>query len=97
MCEHGNDWGSRSSCLGTRRMEVFDAELWAIGLALDVAIEKRDTLQVHGVKTVAVFSDSQGTIRQAAHLDQGPVQQLARQINRMAQILHVHSIATEIH
>jgi len=34
-------------------MEVFDAELWAIGLALDVAIEKRKTLQVHGVKMVA--------------------------------------------
>jgi len=26
-------------------MEVFDAELWAIGLALDMTIEKKDTLQ----------------------------------------------------
>jgi len=32
-------------------MEVFDAELWAIGLALEVTIEKRETLQRHGVKT----------------------------------------------
>jgi len=38
-------------------MEVFDAELWAIGLELDVAIERRETLQIHGVKMVAVFSD----------------------------------------
>jgi len=31
-------------------MQVLDAELWAIRLALDVAMEKRDTLQQHGVK-----------------------------------------------
>jgi hypothetical protein len=43
-------------------MEVFNAELWAIGLTLDVAIEKRETLQKHGLKTVAVFSDSQAAI-----------------------------------
>jgi hypothetical protein len=43
-------------------MEVFDAGLWAIGLSLDVAIEKRETLQVHGVKTVAGFSDSQAAM-----------------------------------
>jgi hypothetical protein len=44
-------------------MEVFDATLWAIGLALDVRIEKRKTLQGHGVKMVAVFSDAQAAIR----------------------------------
>ena len=52
-------------------MEVFDGELLAIGLALDLAIEKRDPLQKHGVKTVAVFSDSQAAIRRAAHLEPG--------------------------
>jgi hypothetical protein len=62
VCKHGNKWRSRRSLLGTGRMEVFDAELWAIGLALDVAIRKRETLQKHGVKTVAVFSDSQAAI-----------------------------------
>jgi hypothetical protein len=56
---HGNQWRSRRSCLGTGRMEVFDAELWAIGLALGEMIEKRETLQRHGVKMVAIFSDSQ--------------------------------------
>ena len=37
--------------------QVFKAELWEIGLALEMALERRETLQVHGVKTVAVFSD----------------------------------------
>jgi len=63
VCKHGNEWRSRRSFLGTGCMEVFDAELWAIGLALDMAIEKRETLPMHGVKTVAVFSNSQAAIR----------------------------------
>jgi hypothetical protein len=62
VCKHGNEWRSRRSILCTRRMEVFDAEVWAIALVLNVAIEKRDTLQKHGVKMVAVFSDSQAAI-----------------------------------
>ena len=62
VCKHGNELSSRRSFLGTRHMEVVDAELWAIGLAPDVAIEKRETLQMHGVKTVAVFRDSQAAI-----------------------------------
>jgi hypothetical protein len=78
-------------------MEVFDATLWAIGLALDVRIEKRKTLQGHGVKMVAVFSDAQAAIRWTAHLEPGPGQLLARRINRRAQALLAHGIATEIH
>jgi hypothetical protein len=62
-CKHGNEWRSHHSFLGTGRMEVFDAELWAIALAPDVAIKKRETLQKHGVKPVAGFSDSQAAIR----------------------------------
>ena len=68
-----------------------------IRLALDVAIEKRETLQMHGVKIVAVFSDSQATIRQVAHVEQGPGQRLARGINTRAQSLLTDSITTEIH
>jgi ribonuclease HI len=78
-------------------MVVFDAELWAIGLALDVTIKKRKTLQGHGVKTVAVFSDSQAAIRRTAHLEPGPGQRLARRINRRAQSLLAHGIATVMH
>jgi len=62
LCKHGNEWRSRRSFLCTGRMQIFDAELLAIGLALDMAIEKRDTLEKHGVKTVTVFSDLQAAI-----------------------------------
>jgi len=62
VCKHGKQWRSRRSCLGTGRMEVFDAELGAIGLALAETIEKRETFQRHGVKTVASFSDSHTAI-----------------------------------
>jgi len=62
-----------------------------------VTIEKRETLQRHGVKTVAVFSDSQAAIRRTAHLEPGPGQRLARRINRRARAILAHSIKTEIH
>jgi hypothetical protein len=54
-------------------MEVIEAELSAIGLMLDGNIEKLETLQMHGVKMMAIFSDSQAAIRQVAYLESGPV------------------------
>jgi ribonuclease HI len=78
-------------------MEVFDAELWAIGLALGETVKRRERLQEHGVKTVAVLSDSQAAIRRTAHLEPGPGQRLARRINRSARDLLTHGIATDIH
>jgi ribonuclease HI len=97
VCKHRDEWRSHCSYLGTGRMQVFEAELWAIGLALDVAIKKRETLQKHGVKTVAGFSDSQAAIRRTAHVELDPGQRLARRINTRAQSLRAHGIATEIH
>jgi len=97
VCKHRNQWSSRCSLLGTGSIEVVDADMCAIGLALDVAIKKRETLQKHGVKTVAVVSDSLATIQRLAHLEPGPGQRLARQINRRAWNLVAHGIATEIH
>jgi hypothetical protein len=97
VCKHGNQWLSRRCFRGPGRMEVFDAELWANVLVLEVAIGKRETLQQHGVKTVAVFSDSPAAIRRAAHLEPGPGQGLARRINRRARNLLAYGIATEIH
>jgi len=87
----------RRSFLGTGRMEIFDAELSGIGLDLDMAIEKRETLHEHAVKMVAVFSDSQAAIRRTAHLEPGPWQRQARRILQRAQSLLTHSIATEIY
>jgi hypothetical protein len=39
-------------------MEVFDAELLAIGLRQGEIIKKKEQLQRYGVKTVAIFSGS---------------------------------------
>jgi len=78
-------------------MEVYDAELWAIGLALRESVKKRDTLQIHGVTKVAVFSDSQAAIRQMEHLEPWPGQHLARSINQCARTLHKAGIETKIH
>jgi len=95
--EHGNEWRSCRSFQGTGHIEVFDAEPWAIRVTLDMAIDKRESLQLHPVKTVAVFSDSHAATRQAAHMEPGQGQQLAGQINRRARRLLAHGIATENH
>jgi len=78
-------------------MEVYDAELGAIGLALRESVRKRDTLQTHGVTKVAVFSDSQAAVRRTEHLEPGLGQPLARWINQSARTLREASIETEIH
>jgi len=96
VCTHGNQCRSRRNFLDTGHMEVFDTELLPIGLMLDVVIEMRENFQEHGLKTVAVFSDSQAAIRQTAHLDPAQGQRLGRQINRRARNLHARGIATEI-
>jgi ribonuclease HI len=85
------------SYLGTGRMEVFDAELWAIGIALQKSVTRAETLRAHGVMTVAIFSDSQAAIRRTAHLDPGSGQQLARVINEHARALRAHGIEVVVH
>jgi len=97
VCKHRDEWGYRRSCLGTGPTEVFDAELCAIGLALEETIEKREILQRNRVNMVAVCSDSRAGIRRAAHLGPGPRQRLSRRINRKAQALLAHGIKTDIH
>jgi hypothetical protein len=77
VCLNGDGWTVFQSYLGTGRIEVFDAELWAIGVALRKSVAQAEALRTHGVTTVAVFSDSEAAIRRTAHLDPGPGQQLA--------------------
>jgi ribonuclease HI len=96
VCNHSDQWRFNRSYLGTGRMEVFDANMWATGLALEETIEKRAIMQRNAVKMVVLFSDSQGDIRLAARLEPGPGQRLARRINRKVQALLGHSIKTEI-
>jgi hypothetical protein len=50
--------GLVAAFFGTGDMEVNDTEWCAIRLTPDVAIYNRATLQMHGVKMVAVISDS---------------------------------------
>jgi len=96
-CKHRIEWRTCHSYLGTGRMEVIEAELWAIGLALGETVKRRDRHQQHGVKMVAVFSDSQAAIRRAAQLQPGLGQRLARRINRRVRNLCGHGIANKIH
>jgi len=63
VCKHGNEWRTGRSYLGIGRMEVFDDEQWAIGLALGETVKRRDSLEEHSVNTMAVCSDSQASIR----------------------------------
>jgi len=72
VCKHRDNWKAFRSHLGTRRMEVYDVELWAIGLALRESLTKRDRLQIHGVTNIADFSDSQAALRRTEYLEPGP-------------------------
>jgi hypothetical protein len=92
-----DEWRYRRRSLCTGRLEVFDAELWAIGLAFEETIENRDILQRHWVKMVAVVRNSEASIRRAAHLKPGPRQRHARRINPKPQALLAHGFKTQIH
>jgi ribonuclease HI len=78
-------------------MEVFDAELWAIGDVIRKYVARAEALLAHGVMTVAVFCDSQAAIRRTTHLDPGPWQHLARAINEHASALRAPGIEAAIH
>jgi len=67
VCKHRDRWKAFRSHLGTGHMEVYDAELWAIGHALWESVKNRETLPTHRVTKVAVFSDSQAAIRRMKH------------------------------
>jgi len=97
VCKHGDRWKAFRSHLGTGRMEVYDAEQWAIGLALRESVRKRDTMQTHGVTKVAIFSDSPAAIQRMEYLELGPEEPLARWINRSARTLSEAGIERRIH
>jgi len=80
-----------------RTNEVFDAELWAIGLALRESVKRKDTLRTHRVTKIADFSHWQAAIRRTEHLEPGPGQPLARWINQRGRTLCEAGIETELH
>jgi hypothetical protein len=63
---------------------------------LQVMSEKRERLEKHQEKTVAVISDSLATVLQIAHLKGVLGQRLARRIIHKAQTILQHSITSEI-
>jgi len=97
VCKHRDSWRAFRSHLGTGQMEVYEAELQAIRLALPNSVKKRDTLQTHGVTKVTVFSDSKAAIRQTERLEPVPGHPLARWINQSARTLCEAGIETEMH
>jgi hypothetical protein len=64
VCNPKDGWRAFCSHINTGRMEVYDAALRDIGLALGQSQQERGTLQTPGVTKVAVFSDSQAAIGQ---------------------------------
>jgi len=97
VCNHGDRREAFCCHLCTVQMQVHDAELWAIRLALWESVKKRDTLQTHRVMKVAVFSDSQAANDQTEHLEREPGQPLAKWINRSARTLRKAGTETGIH
>lgn len=97
MYADGTERWFRCSYLETRQLEDFHAELFVIGLMVYVTIEHNEQLQRHGVRMVAVCRDSQSPFRRAAQQEPRPVQGLAPQVNRGAQVLFTHGMATTIH
>jgi hypothetical protein len=77
-------------------MEIFDAALWVIWIALKETVKRGETLHSQGVQNAMISSDSQAAIRRAAHLEIGPEQQLAQWINSEARALPDNGIEIEI-
>jgi hypothetical protein len=82
VSKHGDGCRSFRSHLGTGRMEVYEVELWAIGVKLSESVKMRERLMENGVTIVAVFSDSQAAIHRTEDLEPGPGQPLARLLTR---------------
>jgi hypothetical protein len=95
--KHRTQWRSHCSYLRSGHMEVYDAELWGLGLTLDKPSEKRETLQKRRVKMVAILRHTQTAIGQAAQLEPGLGPRLARRTNRRERALLAHGIGAEIH
>ena len=89
--KNGHEWQQKLCPLG-RTKEVFDAELYGIRDALNIAIKggnplRRGTLLEYPYSRVIVFSDSQAALRRAQGDYLGPGQAIAIDIIAKAQEL----------
>ena len=69
--EHGGEWQHLATHLGSNK-EAYDAELHAIGDALEVAASREPGIQV------TIFTDAQAALQRIKHDDPRPSQWLAR-------------------
>jgi ribonuclease HI len=97
VCLDGDGWTVFRSYLVTGQMEVFDAELWGIPVALQRSVTGVEALRTHGVTILGIFRDLQAAIRWTAHLDPGPGQQRTRTMNKHARAIRAHGIEVVIH
>lgn len=95
MCKHWDHGKAFRSHLRTGLMEFNDPESWVIGLALQQSLRKRDSLQIHRVTKIFIFSVSQAAILRSEHLEPAPVQALPRWMNRSARTLRDASTETQ--
>jgi len=77
-------------------MEVFDAELWEMWIALKETAKRGERLHAQAVQKIMIFCDSQAAVRRVTHLEIEPGQQVARWISNEARALSGHGIETEI-
>jgi hypothetical protein len=70
-------WMALRSYIWKGQMEMFDAELLAIWIALKETAKRAERLHAQGVQRAVIFNDSQAAVRRAAHIEIGPGQQLA--------------------
>jgi hypothetical protein len=62
VCKHANQSMSHRCNLGTELYQAFDAGLCASRFMRNVTIEKKESLQKHGLEMEAFFGDSQALI-----------------------------------
>src|SRR5271154_29236 len=91
--KQGDIWLTKGYPLGDTK-EVFDAELYGIKKALDIAIKRSSnrSLQPNPYKRVIVLSDSQAALKRCQNDRLGPGQQIAVEIDAKTKILQENGL-----
>jgi ribonuclease HI len=93
------EWQGRKIFMG-RNKEVFDAELYAIWIALRAARDNQDAWAAHltrlgGPQVITIFTDAQAALKRIRDDEAGPGQWLARRIIRVERQLRQKGWLTE--
>jgi hypothetical protein len=84
VCKHGDRWKAFRSHLGTGRVDVYNAELWAIRLALQESVKKKDTADTRSnegscLQRLASSHSTNGAPESGARAASGQVDQPERE------------------